>query len=51
MENILNWVKAHNFEYKIIENVIFWRTNYQTVKFDTTADTMEFLNWKIFEEI
>ena len=51
MENIIKWVKNFGFEYKIIDNIIFWRTNYQTVKLDLTTNTMIYLNWKAFEEI
>ena len=45
------WVKAHGFNYKVVDNTVFWQTNVNTAKYDSITDTIEWYSADYFETI
>ena len=51
------WLDAHGYEYKVVGNYLYWRTNYQTCKQELDKnnriifDSTEWLSWEDYDKI
>ena len=50
-EACIKWIVAHNFEYKVKGNMIYWLTNYQTMGYNIKTEKITCYNEKYFEKI
>lgn len=54
MDAFIEWVLAHNFPFKVIDNHIYWQTNIQTGEAWEAEDGAIHLRWhgkKFFETL
>lgn len=50
-DSLIKWCETHGFEYKIVNNLFCWRTNYQTAVLDMNNAKLFWEEWKYYDTI